>query len=66
MFQRRDLASRSGNVDKLLSFARGSVLGALLEQVLEDVGDTEDCIAVLAVCEQIVPIKTVETEIFAP
>jgi len=47
MFQRRDLVGRSGNVDELLSFARGSIFRALLEQVLEDVGDTEDCIAVL-------------------
>jgi len=47
MFQRKDLVGRSGDVDELLSFARGSIFRALLEQVLEDVGDTEDCIAVL-------------------
>jgi hypothetical protein len=51
MFQRRNLVGCNGNVDELLSFARSSVLGALLEQVLENVGDTENCIAVLELCE---------------
>ena len=47
VFQRSDFASRSGNVDKLLSFARSGILRALLEQILKYVGDTEDCVAVL-------------------
>jgi hypothetical protein len=48
MFQGRNFAGRSGNIDKLLSFPHGSVFGAFLEQVLEDVRDSKDGIAVLS------------------
>jgi hypothetical protein len=47
MFQRRNRAGRSGNIDKLLSLSRSSISGAFLEQVLENVRDSKDGIAVL-------------------
>jgi hypothetical protein len=47
MFQERNLAGRSGNIDKLLSLPHGNVFGAFSEQVLEDVCYSKDGIAVL-------------------
>lgn len=66
VLQRSDLTSSSGNVDKLLSFARGGILRALLKQILKYVGDTEDCIAVLWVYKPRVPTRTVGRWNIAP
>ena len=62
VFQRRDLVGRSCDVDELLSFAGSGILRALLKQVLENIGDTEDCIAVLGVCKRIVPSSVIRKE----